>query len=60
MILLRQPIVRRFYSSESSSWYGLRIHTGLIFLEGKEKPNVPPGYGHDHFEEIMIGKKKED
>lgn len=33
------------------------IHTGLIFLEGKEVPIAPPGYGIAHFEEIMSDKK---
>jgi len=36
------------------------IHTGLIFLEGKEVPIAPPGYSIAHFEEIMSGKKKTD
>jgi len=34
------------------------IHTGLIFVEGKQVPNVPQGYGYTHFEDIMKRKKK--
>lgn len=33
------------------------IHTGLIYLEGKQVPIAPPGYGIAHFEEIMSEKK---
>jgi hypothetical protein len=35
------------------------VHVGMIFAEGKQLPEASPGYGYEHFEEIMTGKKKQ-